>query len=80
MFLFFDHQYLWKESVDILIFLRGNNHQGKAESETNTCGHFCLLSYQITGFFDQQNLWKESIDLLDFFAWRYSSRLPILVG
>ena len=23
---FFDHQYLWRESIDILYFLHGDNH------------------------------------------------------
>ena len=30
---FFDHQYIWKESLD---FLPGDNYQGKIASETNT--------------------------------------------
>ena len=29
---FFDSQYLWKESIAILLFLRGVGHQGKAAS------------------------------------------------
>ena len=31
---FFDHQYLWKESVNNLEFLHGGSHQGKIASET----------------------------------------------
>ena len=34
----FDHQYLWKESIAILVFLHGVIHQGKAASETITFG------------------------------------------
>ena len=33
---FFDHQYLWKESIDLLVFLHGDNHQRKIASETTT--------------------------------------------
>ena len=29
---FFDHQYVWKKSIDILDFLRGGNHQEKLAS------------------------------------------------
>ena len=35
---FFDHQYLWKESIGILDFLHGDNHQRKVASETTTLG------------------------------------------
>ena len=35
---FFDHQYLWKESIDPTDFLHGNNHQRKISSETITFG------------------------------------------
>ena len=33
-----DHQYLWKESIDLLIFSHGDNHQEKVASETSTFG------------------------------------------
>ena len=33
---FFDHQYLWKQSNDILDFLHGGNHQGKVTSGATT--------------------------------------------
>ena len=34
----FDHQYLWKESSNLLDFLHGENHQGKVPSETTFFG------------------------------------------
>ena len=37
---FFNHQYFWKEPMDILDFLLGDNHQRNAASETIT---FCLV-------------------------------------
>ena len=37
---FFDHQYVWKKSIDILDFLRGGNHQEKLASWDN---HFWLV-------------------------------------
>ena len=52
---FFDHQFLWKELIDILVFLHGVSHQGKIAPEiTSGCGWmwsvlaFCLnLSFLI---------------------------------
>ena len=44
---FFDHQYLWKESSDILCFLYGGNQQGEVEYEVLLfvgCDQLCLLS------------------------------------
>ena len=35
---FFDHRYLWKESIDTLDFLPGINYQGDVASETTTFG------------------------------------------
>ena len=35
---FFDHQCLWKKSVDIFDLLHGDNHQKKVRSETNPFG------------------------------------------
>ena len=35
---FFDHQYLWKEFIDLLNFLHGSNHRGKLASETTNFG------------------------------------------
>ena len=55
----FDHQYLWKESVNILDFLLGDNHQRKEASKTTTFGQVwlvVLLSNQIPGFFGHQYL------------------------
>ena len=61
--------YIWKDSIDLLDFLREDNHQRKVVSETSTlvaCGQFCLSSNQIAEFFDHQYLWKKSINILDF--------------
>ena len=66
----FDHQYLWKESVNILDFLLGDNHQRKEASKTTTFGQVwlvVLLSNQIPGFFGHQYLQKKSSNFfLDF--------------
>ena len=35
---FFDHQYLWKESIDTFDFMHGDNNQGKIGSEITTFG------------------------------------------
>ena len=34
---FYDHQFVWKES-NFLVFLQGDNHQGKIASEAATLG------------------------------------------
>ena len=69
--IFFDHQYPWKESVDIIDFLRGNNHQGEIGDETSAFGWVwpvvpLFQSNQIVGFYDHQYLWKESSEILVF--------------
>ena len=40
---FFDHQYLWKELINKLDFLLGNNYQGKVEPEFTTFGLVCSV-------------------------------------
>ena len=35
---FFDHQYLWKESIHLLHFLYGDDHQRRAGCETACFG------------------------------------------
>ena len=35
---FFDQQYIWKESIDILEFLHGEMHQEKVAPETTSFG------------------------------------------
>ena len=35
---FFDQRYLWKESINIIDFLHGENHQWNAASEATTIG------------------------------------------
>ena len=34
---FFDHQYLWKESIDLLNFVHGHSHQVKVASGITSC-------------------------------------------
>ena len=54
---------------EYVIFLHGDNHQGKVESETTFfigCHQLCLSSNQTAEFFGHQYLWKELIDILVF--------------
>ena len=44
---FFDHQYLWIESIGTFDFLHGVNHQGKARSETTTIVWLWLVALLI---------------------------------
>ena len=39
--LFIDHQYLWKESVNLLDFLHRDNPQRKVTCETTSFGWVC---------------------------------------
>ena len=67
---FFNHQYLRKESSDLLDFLHGNNHHRKVAYEATTFGWVCpvlLRASQVPAFFDHQYLWKQLIAILDFF-------------
>ena len=47
----FDHQYLWKESIDFLDFLQGDNCQGKLASESTafvaSCASLLLSNYRV---------------------------------
>ena len=66
---FFDHQYLWKYSIDTLDFLHGDNHKQKEGFEITTlvgCGQLCLSFSQIVGFFHHQYFWKESANNVHF--------------
>ena len=38
---FFDHHYLWKQSISILDFLHGDIHEAKVASDTTTFGWMC---------------------------------------
>ena len=38
---FFDHQYPWKECMNIFNFLQGYIHQGKVVSEVTASGWVC---------------------------------------
>lgn len=40
---FFDHQFLWKESIYNSDFLHGGNYQGKVDSETTAFGLVWLV-------------------------------------
>ena len=74
---FFNHQYFWRESSDLLDFLHGENHQAKVASRITSFGlgllvvSFIHLSCRI--------LWS-SVSLkgiklyLSFSAWSSSSR------
>lgn len=64
---FFDHQYLWKESLDILVFCIEVIIKLASEATTFVvgCGQFCFLSSKILGFFDNQYFFEELI-ILDF--------------
>ena len=65
---FFDTQYLWKESISIVDFLNGDNHQGKVVSKSTIFGWVWPVGPLVqSGFFDQQHLWMESINILDIF-------------
>ena len=62
--LFFDHQCLWKLSINLLDFLHGDRHQRKIAYEIATVGWVwsaVLLLNQITRFFYHQYLWNELI-------------------
>ena len=48
-----DHQQLWNESMNTLVFLRRDNYQTKELFESTT------WSSQIDGFFDHLFIWKE---------------------
>ena len=54
---------------EYVIFLHGDNHQGKVESETTFfvgCHLLCLSSNQTAELFAHRYLWKELIDILVF--------------
>ena len=54
---FFDHEYLWKESIDILDFLIDVIIKtGSIRGYHVGCSQLCLLSNQFSGFFDYQYL------------------------
>ena len=59
----FDHQYLWKESIDNLDFSYGDNHEGKVAFEATTTFGWVLLVLSLVqsyvGFFDHEYLWKK---------------------
>ena len=60
----FDHQCLWKESIDILVFLLRVKYQMKVAFETTTFGMMWLgflSSNQMGRFFDHRYLQNESI-------------------
>ena len=83
---FFDPQYLWKESSDILVFctelfIKWRYHQ--RQLFLVGCGQLFNSSNQIAGFFGHQYLWKE-LSVLFFYmelviSWRYHLKVLLLV-
>ena len=63
----FDYQYLWKELIDLLNFLHGNNHQERLHLRLPLLvgfGQLYLLSNQTAGIIDHQYLWKKLNNIL----------------
>lgn len=61
---FFNHQDLWKELIDILVFLVIKGSQHLRLPLLIGCDQLCHASSQTAGFFGLQYLWKESIYIL----------------
>ena len=83
----FDHQYLMKESSEILVFgmeLVIKGRQNLTPPLLVGCDHFCLLSNKITGKNLERIVSLKRIDRsLRFFGWRYyrgNVRLAMLIG
>ena len=71
----FDHQYLWKESINILHFLLGDNHQRKEASKTTTFGQVWLVV--LTFQSDSRILWSSiSLEEIKQFLRFFASRQP----
>ena len=71
---FFDHQYICRESIDILNYLHGAIHQGRQHLGLSLLfgyGQLCLLSSQTAGFFDHRYLGKKSINIVNHLHWDY---------
>ena len=51
---FFDHQYFWKKSINILDFVHEDNHQRKTAFQMPGC--MARLACQIVGIFEQKHL------------------------
>ena len=66
---FFDHQYIWKECIDILDFLHEGIHEGKVASKPTTFGWVCpgKPSYaQICPEFLNAFCWSGYVDVKHF--------------
>ena len=68
----FDHQFFWKELIDLLHFYNGDSHQGKVAPETAVllfvgCGQVCILCNQTVGFFEHQYFQQEFSQYLKSF-------------
>ena len=84
---FFDHQYLWKESINVFVFCMQIITKGRwllRQSILVGLGQLYFFFNQIPGFFDHHCPWKESADIwylftinliiVVFFTWKQSSR------
>ena len=74
---FFDHQFLWKNAIVILIFLHEVTHQGEVAPKTTIFGWLrsvvSLLQSDCRVFWSAISL-ERSSQYHWYFAWRYSSR------
>ena len=64
---FFDHQYLWKESSNILVFCMDLGIKGRWHLRLSLfigCGLLYLSLNQVAGSFDCKYLWKEEVIIL----------------
>ena len=79
---FFYHQYLWKESSDILVFVSWNWSSSKGSIwKSSSLARYCQVCFscnQIAWFFDHQYIGRKSIDVLAFLH-IVSFKLPLLV-
>ena len=69
---FFDHQYIWKECIDILDFLHEGIHEGKVASKPTTFGWVCpgKPSYaQICPEFLNAFCWSGYVDVKHISDW-----------
>ena len=85
---FFDHEYLWRESIDILIFCIELAIKGRKHLRLPLlicCGQLCLSSNQIAGFFiinipGRNQLISQIFCSEIIIKGRQNMALPVLVG
>lgn len=83
-----DHQGLWKESSNILVFLHRVSYLGELASELLplvTCSQLSLLPSQVAGSFDQQYFRKEPNGIVNVLhgynrQWKVASEATTLRG